>query len=311
MNQDQLKEAVAREALKYVQDPIVGVGSGSTVFKFIEALAQIKNRIDGAVAASEASAERLRKIGIRVMDLGQFIAMPFCTLWLAWLGAEVIVIESRRRFTSRTAPPFAEGHGRHPDASGYFNFLYGSKKSCTVDMTTAQGRDLVRQLAAKCDIVVDNFSTGVLEKLGLSYDAISKLNPSIIMASNGAFGRTGPMRNARGLHSGHSLTVADVRARKPKLPVVMRATASQPLIRCVPHESFDTGKHLVEPWATQVAAWIEAGKRPYFFMHAPDDTYAPQNAYAFHAMLRGVAGPPIDVGELPPWPGTPRQLGLF
>ena len=76
MNQDQLKEQVAREALKYVQDPIVGVGSGSTVFKFIEALASIKGRIDGAVAASEASAERLRKIGIRVMDLNSVNELP-------------------------------------------------------------------------------------------------------------------------------------------------------------------------------------------------------------------------------------------
>ena len=76
MNQDQLKEAVAREALKYVQDPIIGVGSGSTVFKFIDALASIKGRIDGAVAASEASADRLRKIGIRVMDLNSVSELP-------------------------------------------------------------------------------------------------------------------------------------------------------------------------------------------------------------------------------------------
>jgi len=120
--------------------------------------------------------------------------------------------------------------------------------------------------------------------------------------------------DARGLHSGHSLTVADVRARKPKLPVVMRATASHPLVRCVPHETFDAGKHFVEPWATQLATWIAAGKQPYFFMHAPDDTYAPENAYAFHAMLRQAATralTPVDVGELPAWPGSPRQLGLF
>jgi len=169
--------------------------------------------------------------GIRVMDLGQFIAMPFCTLWLAWLGAEVIVIESRRRFTSRTAPPFAEGHGRHPDASGYFNFLYGSKKSCTVDMTTAQGREIVRQIAAKCDVVVDNFSTGVLEKLGLSYEAISKLNPSIIMASNGAFGRTGPMRNVRGLHSAVNLFsgVADVTGYADSHPRILGGVIPDPL----------------------------------------------------------------------------------
>jgi ribose 5-phosphate isomerase A len=76
MNQDALKELVAREALKYVQDPIVGVGSGSTVFKFIDALASIKHKIDGAVAASEASAERLKKHGIRVFDLNSVNDLP-------------------------------------------------------------------------------------------------------------------------------------------------------------------------------------------------------------------------------------------
>jgi ribose 5-phosphate isomerase A len=76
MTQDQLKELVAREALKYVQDPIVGVGSGSTVFKFIDALASIKHKIDGAVAASEVSAERLKKHGIRVFDLNSVNDLP-------------------------------------------------------------------------------------------------------------------------------------------------------------------------------------------------------------------------------------------
>ena len=77
MNQDALKELVAREALKQVvEDAIVGVGSGSTVFKFIDALASMKNRIDGAVAASEASAERLKKRGIRVVDLNSVNELP-------------------------------------------------------------------------------------------------------------------------------------------------------------------------------------------------------------------------------------------
>ena len=115
------------------------------------------------------------------------------------------------------------------------------------------------------------------------------------------------MMDSRGLHSGHSLEQADVRARKPNLPVVMRATASRPLVRCVPHESFEAGRHFVEPWAQMLARWIGDGKEPYFFMHAPDDTFAPENAYAFHAMLRAHT----DVGELPPWPSKPRQLGLF
>ena len=76
MTQDELKERVAREALKHVADGIVGVGSGSTVFKFIDALASIKHKIDGAVAASEASAERLKKHGIRVFDLNSVDELP-------------------------------------------------------------------------------------------------------------------------------------------------------------------------------------------------------------------------------------------
>jgi ribose 5-phosphate isomerase A len=76
VNQDELKELVAREALKYVQDPVIGVGSGSTVFKFIEVLSSIKGRIDGVVAASEASAERLKKHGIRVFDLNSVNELP-------------------------------------------------------------------------------------------------------------------------------------------------------------------------------------------------------------------------------------------
>ena len=77
MNPDQLKAAVAKAALKYVvEDKIVGVGSGSTVNAFIDALAGIKGRIDGAVAASEASAQRLRQHGIRVVDLNSVSELP-------------------------------------------------------------------------------------------------------------------------------------------------------------------------------------------------------------------------------------------
>jgi len=77
MTQDELKALVAREALKHVvEDAVVGVGSGTTVFAFIEALAQIKHKIEGAVAASEASAERLRKHGIRVFDLNVVDELP-------------------------------------------------------------------------------------------------------------------------------------------------------------------------------------------------------------------------------------------
>ncbi len=77
MTQDELKKAVAEAALKYVvEDKVVGVGSGSTVNMFIDSLSKIKNRIEGAVAASEASAERLKKHGIRVFDLNSVSELP-------------------------------------------------------------------------------------------------------------------------------------------------------------------------------------------------------------------------------------------
>jgi ribose 5-phosphate isomerase A len=77
MTQDELKKLVAEAALKHVvEDAVVGVGSGSTVFLFIEFLSKIKHKIEGAVAASEASAERLRKHGIRVLDLNSVDELP-------------------------------------------------------------------------------------------------------------------------------------------------------------------------------------------------------------------------------------------
>ena len=115
------------------------------------------------------------------------------------------------------------------------------------------------------------------------------------------------MMDTRGVHASKSLMFADVRARKPDLPLLIRTTADRPIVRCVPHEQLDAARPFVESWAPQLADWIRAGKRPYFFMHAPDDTHAPENAYTFHAMLRRH----LDVGDLPTWPGTPRQLSLL
>jgi uncharacterized protein YecE (DUF72 family) len=114
--------------------------------------------------------------------------------------------------------------------------------------------------------------------------------------------------DTRGIHSSKSLVHAETRVRKPNLPVIMRATAAHPFVRCVPHEDFAQSHAIAEAWATQVAGWIAEGKTPYVFLHAPDDTYAPENAYAFHAMLRARGA---EVGDLPAWPGQPRQLGLF
>ena len=181
--------------------------------------------------AESSEEQRLPLAGLRVLDLGQFIAIPFCTLWLAWLGAEVIVVETRKRMTSRTAPPFAPGLEGNPDASAYCNLLNSSKKSVTVDLTTEAGCDLVRRLASVVDVMVDNFSTGVLEKLDLDYATISAQNPRLIAVSCGAFGRSGPMKNARGLHSAVNLFsgVADVTGYVGGHPRILGSVLPDPL----------------------------------------------------------------------------------
>jgi crotonobetainyl-CoA:carnitine CoA-transferase CaiB-like acyl-CoA transferase len=169
--------------------------------------------------------------GVRVLDVGQFIAIPFCTLWLAWMGAEVIVVESGRRMTSRSAPPFLPGLEGNPNASGYFNLLNAGKKSVRVDMTTAEGKKLVQSLACKVHVLVDNFSTGVVEKLGLDYETLRHDNPGLIAVSCGAFGRSGPMRMARGLHSAVNLYsgVADVTGYVGGGPRILGGVLPDPL----------------------------------------------------------------------------------
>lgn len=106
--------------------------------------------------------------------------------------------------------------------------------------------------------------------------------------------------DARGLHASEDPALAEVRASKPNLPLVVRATGPQPIVRLVPGEDFEASRSFVEPWLEQLAAWVREGRKPYFFMHAPDDTFAPENAYRFHRLL----AERVDVGELPVWPGT-------
>jgi crotonobetainyl-CoA:carnitine CoA-transferase CaiB-like acyl-CoA transferase len=138
--------------------------------------------------------------GIRVLDLGQLLAVPFCTQMMAWMGADVIVIETTHRNATRILPPHALGV-EDPNTSAVFNLQNGNKRSATINLGTQQGRELVLRLVRTADVLIDNFATGVMEKLGLGYDVVRAVQPDIIMLSLGAFGRTGPLKGAVGLHS--------------------------------------------------------------------------------------------------------------
>lgn len=138
--------------------------------------------------------------GIRVADFGQIVAMPFTAQILGWLGAEIILVETQQRLTTRVWPPFAEaipGVNR----SGGFNSINNGKLGCTLNLSDPKGMELAKRLISISDILAENYSTGTMERMGLGYDAVRRLRPDIIYLSLAAFGRTGPMKDLAGFHS--------------------------------------------------------------------------------------------------------------
>jgi benzylsuccinate CoA-transferase BbsF subunit len=128
--------------------------------------------------------------GIRVLDFGWVAAGPSATKILADLGAEVIKVESRKRpDTTRFTPDNIE---RSPETDPAFHSLNRNKLGITIDMTRPEGNDLLRKLAGKCDIVLENFFPGVMKKFGLDYESLSQVKPDIIMISMPGLGSWGP-----------------------------------------------------------------------------------------------------------------------
>ena len=127
--------------------------------------------------------------GIRVLDLTQFEAGPSCTEALAWLGAEVVKIENPQGGepgrTSFAGPPGS------PDSFYFFEFN-ANKKSVTVNLKSERGLALVKDMAKKADVMIENMAPGTVERLGLGYDAIRALNPGIIYAQVKGFGEGSP-----------------------------------------------------------------------------------------------------------------------
>ncbi|MCX7361403.1 MAG: CaiB/BaiF CoA-transferase family protein [Alphaproteobacteria bacterium] len=137
---------------------------------------------------------------VRVLDLTRVLAGPWATQLLADLGAEVIKVErpGSGDDTRGWGPPFVDGDGRPGGVSAYFLCTNRGKRSVTVDMETPEGRTLVADLAAECDIMVENLKVGSLAKLGLDYASLARRNPRLIYCSITGFGQTGPHKDRTG-----------------------------------------------------------------------------------------------------------------
>lgn len=124
--------------------------------------------------------------GVRVLDLTQYLSGPSCTLLMAGLGADVIKVEPAPGGDAARSLPVVKG-----EHSSYFVQQNRGKRSVCIDMRQEAGSELIAALAAECDVLIENFGFGVLEKRGLGPDALRAANPRLIYASISTFGRTG------------------------------------------------------------------------------------------------------------------------
>ncbi|MEW5806273.1 MAG: CaiB/BaiF CoA-transferase family protein [Acidobacteriota bacterium] len=132
--------------------------------------------------------------GVRVLDLSRILAGPFCSMILGDLGAEVIKVERPGcgDDTRTWGPPFIAGE------STYFLSINRSKRSITIDLKSRRGVEIVKELAKKSDILIENFPPGTMEEFGLDYETLRSLNPRLIYCSVTGFGPDGPYRNRTG-----------------------------------------------------------------------------------------------------------------
>ena len=149
---------------------------------------------------ADAPASQQRPLeGIRVADFSWVWAGPFCAMQLAHLGAEVIRLESQGRSdAARRLPILPVGMEHTLNRSGYFNQWNQGKKSVLLNLGSPHGIDVAKRLIARCDVVVENFATGVMERLGLGYERLQEIRPDIIMASISGYGHTGPQASYMG-----------------------------------------------------------------------------------------------------------------
>jgi crotonobetainyl-CoA:carnitine CoA-transferase CaiB-like acyl-CoA transferase len=146
--------------------------------------------------------------GITVLDLTRVLSGPYCTMLLADMGARVIKIEQPGKGDDTRAwgPPFlypggqtsAVGGADAQGESAYFLTINRNKESVTLDFKHAEGRTILERLAAKADVVVENFRPGTLDKVGLDYASLSAKYPRLVYCSVSGFGQTGPRRKEPG-----------------------------------------------------------------------------------------------------------------
>ena len=150
---------------------------------------------------SSSSSAPAALAGIKVLDLSRVLAGPWCTQLLADLGADVVKVERpvAGDDTRHWGPPFLQrDDGSSSQEASYFTACNRNKRSVTIDISTPDGQQLIRQMAMQADVLVENFKVGGLAQYGLDYDSLRAVNPRLIYCSVTGFGQSGPYAERAG-----------------------------------------------------------------------------------------------------------------
>lgn len=226
---------------------------------------------DDRPAGPEASA-RLPLAGVRILEMAVVWAGPLCARMLADLGAEVIKLETARRpdFMRGSARPQHPAEGCYPGGKpghdpwnrhAYFNDRSRNKWGVCVDLDVQEGRTLARDIASRCDVVIENFTPGALTPLGLDYNSISAVRPDIIYLSMPSAGLTGPERDQVGYGATNDLTsgLVSVTGYEDGVPQNVGINASDPIAAF--HGALSVVAALHQRRRTGQGQWIDLSQR--------------------------------------------------
>ena len=181
--------------------------------------------------------------GLRILDLTQVAVGPYATLLLGFMGAEVIKVESCSRLDISRGParPTPQGDGLYPSGdpgerpwnrAGHYVHRNGNKRSLTLDLATARGKEILLQLVTVCDVLIENFRASVMDRLGLGYEVVSQVNPQLIYVKISSQGATGPEKDYGSLGSTLEQTagLASVTGYEDGIPLMTNETFPDPVV---------------------------------------------------------------------------------
>lgn len=189
--------------------------------------------------------------GLRVADFGRYIAGPYCAALLGDLGAKVIRVEKRDGREDRTLIPLGQTPEDEPREGALFLQMNRNKRSLTLDPSGPQGREIIRRLVSRSDVVIANLPGPTLKTMGLDYDAVSSVNPRAVLAVVSAFGLDGPYADRIGF---------DGIAQAMSGASYFSGTLDQPLRAAAPYVDFGTASLLAFGILAALRAREETGR---------------------------------------------------